>query len=857
MVATVCFRYLVHEFLKEINTSSAYVTLRKRTVFSDTHEENKQNKKLYKSRTSLVISVPTNPTLECDSFSICFETRHRYNSPTMIQITNGAPRAPPRAITFAPQDVLNGAHDSAAPTTNYNNSHHNNNSNNNNNDDHYGPAHHPPHVKYQAKHLRGNLTREIKDRDPLFYYEIVAVLGAGSMGSVAKVKKRREVIGGSARKDLQIYFQREKQLKACFDVPLVGGIFASFSKILWKEDHEHHLSMSSRNNGSRRSLFCLSDREESSYPDRNVLSSPSSEDETPHNEDSKYLKTQTSTMTTTVSDYTRSTNESGERYELVCAMKSIHLNRVTDPTFVEELKNEVAILKRLDHPHIVKALETFEHRNQLFIVMELCSGGDLYTRDPYTEAEAARIVSGIASAISYMHSKDICHRDLKYENILFVNDSPLAEVKLIDFGLSRKFVKNEQLNEGVGTIYTMAPEVLKGSYSKEADLWSLGVITYMLLSSQMPFYGRKRRDIVEKIMKGSYEMRGRRWKRVGQQAKAFVEDLLCVDPYERMTADEAYSASWLNCRTGVTVRNPYEEELQSANQSILAYSKYSKIKKIALLICAHKATTTEIGILRKVFQRYDTERNGILSYEEFKAALRDIGYSEEEYRNIFDAVDLDGTGKIRYTEFLAATIEAQGAISEERLAEAFDRMDSDDSGYITKENLRELLGDEIPESEIDAIIDEADLTQDGRISYSEFLALWGVKQEDERLRSLDVVKQMWVESGRSSDSEDSRSKAVEKSGGPEYMASRMNFVEGKRSSERKVIEAAKQVAKQVVETASTCSTVTSPMSASSPSRDETTSIATDQHVHRTSPKNRVLFEAIPEVVLSPEETGDD
>jgi len=91
--------------------------------------------------------------------------------------------------------------------------------------------------------------------------------------------------------------------------------------------------------------------------------------------------------------------------DMMFAMKSIHLSRITDETFVEELRNEIEILKSLDHPHIVKAIETFDHRNQLFVIMELCSGGDLYSRDPYTEEEAARLTSSILGAISYMHFK--------------------------------------------------------------------------------------------------------------------------------------------------------------------------------------------------------------------------------------------------------------------------------------------------------------------------------------------------------------------------------------------------------------------------------------------------------------------
>lgn len=184
----------------------------------------------------------------------------------------------------------------------------------------------------------------------------------------------------------------------------------------------------------------------------------------------------------------------------------------------------------------------------------------------------------------------------------------------------------------------MAPEVLKGKYSMQADLWSIGVIAYMLLSSQMPFYGRKRRHIVEQIMVGKFEFKGRRWKRLTEQSKEFVRDLLVVDPEERLTAEEACAASWLNKRYSATVRNPLIEEEQSAKGSLLKYSKYSKLKKVALMVVAHKSTTDEIGILRKVFQKYDTRRDGQLSFEEFKAAMKDAGFSEEQYRQIFDSV---------------------------------------------------------------------------------------------------------------------------------------------------------------------------------------------------------------------------
>jgi Ca2+-binding EF-hand superfamily protein len=166
---------------------------------------------------------------------------------------------------------------------------------------------------------------------------------------------------------------------------------------------------------------------------------------------------------------------------------------------------------------------------------------------------------------------------------------------------------------------------------------------------------------------------------------------------------------------------------------------------MALMIVAHRSTCEEIGILRKVFQKYaSNNNNGCISYEEFRDAWKESGLPPEDTKSVFDAVDLDGSGRIRYTEFLAATIEAQGAISEERLADAFDRFDTDDSGYISVDNLAAILGKDFPRDEIQDIIGDAGETDDenpingggdhrrtSRISYSAFLALWEKNNEKE------------------------------------------------------------------------------------------------------------------------------
>lgn len=154
----------------------------------------------------------------------------------------------------------------------------------------------------------------------------------------------------------------------------------------------------------------------------------------------------------------------------------------------------------------------------------------------------------------------------------------------------------------------------------------------------MPFYGRKRRHIVEQILNCQYDFRGRRWKRISQQAKNFIEGLLVFDPEERLEAATALSCTWLNKRFAATTRAPDEEEETMARHAMLRYAGYTKLKKMALMIVAHKSTCEEIGILRKVFEKYDSRRDGQISYEEFSGALSESGHSPDDLRAMFEAV---------------------------------------------------------------------------------------------------------------------------------------------------------------------------------------------------------------------------
>jgi Ca2+-binding EF-hand superfamily protein len=179
---------------------------------------------------------------------------------------------------------------------------------------------------------------------------------------------------------------------------------------------------------------------------------------------------------------------------------------------------------------------------------------------------------------------------------------------------------------------------------------------------------------------------------------------------------------------------------------IQTFASYSRMKKLALLVLSYRSTDEEIGFLRRLFQqRFDQVKDGVINYPEFREALKVYNYTDEELVSMFTGIDIDGTGTVSYSEFLAATIETHGAISESRIAEAFDRIDGDDTGYITVKNLKFMLGQDVSEDYIDEIIDEVDLTRDHRISYEEFLSLWD-DDSDEKLReALFEVKKRRIE----------------------------------------------------------------------------------------------------------------
>ncbi|CAH0476674.1 unnamed protein product [Peronospora belbahrii] len=403
------------------------------------------------------------------------------------------------------------------------------------------------------------------------------------------------------------------------------------------------------------------------------------------------------------------------------AIKTIPKAKVSRP---ETMRREINILKTLDHPNIIKLYNVCESNRHLHLVTELCTGGELFdriiARGHYSEADAAVLVLKICDAVKHCHDRDICHRDLKPENFLFATKAEDAELKVIDFGLSRM---DDGLSAGVmttrvGTPYYIAPEVLGRHYDKSCDLWSIGVIMYILLCGYPPFYGDTDPEIFASVRSGRYDFDSPEWTNVSDEAKDLISRLLLVDASKRLTAEEVLRHPWISGsapRSSMTL-NP------NIFSSLKRFTGNNKLKKAALGVIADLATEGEIAELKNQFMAIDTDGNGVITVSELAEALRDtgLGMIEEEVLELVKGIDIDGDGLVDYPEFLAATMKRNLANQKEHLMNAFNYFDTTNTGHITKADLVQFMGSEEQAQEI---INDVDANGDGVISFEEFVAM--------------------------------------------------------------------------------------------------------------------------------------
>jgi calcium-dependent protein kinase len=382
-----------------------------------------------------------------------------------------------------------------------------------------------------------------------------------------------------------------------------------------------------------------------------------------------------------------------------------------------QLREEIFIMCQLDHPNIVRLEEVYESHSEIYLVQELCLGGELFDRldeQPdyhYTEAECARLVKQMLCAVRYLHSRGIIHRDLKLENFLFSSTDQDSELKLIDFGLSKHFRYGEVQHEAVGTPYTVSPEVIKGCYDERCDIWAVGVIAFLLLSGEPPFGGcggpEPLVQVRSNILNGRFEFEPADiWDLVSDKARHFINSLLVVNPKDRPTASQAQKHEWLI--EWANRLKTDDDHILNPNvvRALVNFKEFSDMRKLLSEVLSFTLLPDQIKDLRKEFEKMDTDGSGEISLVALKQVLvtnagaGSLGaLTEEEVEDIFNAMRVKKSEtRIHWHEFIAAGL-SQCEVDDRNLRLAFDRLDGDHKGYITLDDIMDLIGSESLQSE--------------------------------------------------------------------------------------------------------------------------------------------------------------
>ena len=403
---------------------------------------------------------------------------------------------------------------------------------------------------------------------------------------------------------------------------------------------------------------------------------------------------------------------------------------------LQKLQNEIEVLMKMDHPNIVKLYEVFESQNSLYLIMEECCGGELFdrilnrinTNNMYTEREACLLMKQIIGAIEYCHNNGIAHRDLKPENLLYLKEGSEENnpLKIADFGLSQSINLKKMLTSKVGTSYYVPPEILAGNYTEKCDIWSAGIILYILLSGEPPFNGPNDETIFARIKTYKYEFPEQKWSKISVEAKDLLTKML-IQEDKRLSASQVLQHPWFDIIKNEKIT--FEKLNFGKDNFFKEYKDSNQLKKIVLLYIASKLEENEILDLKNLFKAFDKDENGQIDYKEFEQGLMELNSEElnkDEIRQFFNDIDADNNGKIDYTEFIAATLQKQIFLKKETLFEAFSALDSDRDCKITKEELMKILRLQPKEDKFAIkLIELADKNGDGVIDYKEFLQMMG------------------------------------------------------------------------------------------------------------------------------------
>jgi len=411
---------------------------------------------------------------------------------------------------------------------------------------------------------------------------------------------------------------------------------------------------------------------------------------------------------------------------------------INDKYFLDEM----AELSQLDHQNLIKIYEYYIVNDSYYIIMEFAEGRELVDNFDesfkYTEKQAAIIFIQLLSCVSYLHSKGIRHCDLNLNNFM-IESRKIGDlnIKLIDFGfrfsisyssIEKSIHKIKNIGKHMFSAYYTAPEILNGVYNEKCDIWSLGVILYILLGGDPPFNGEDEYEIFESSKQGKYNYNGNQREKVNKHAKGLIDKLLKKVPQNRIIAEEALKDQWiLNC----DMNKKIGEDLK-ITYKITNFSKLQNLEEAILSYMIHNFSTTEdCKKLKTIFKEMDKNSNGRLTYEELKIGMNKffegINLQEAELLEMIKSIDKDDSGFIEYHEFLLAFLDKEMLLTEKNLINAFHHFDKDKSGNIGIKEFKVLMGLIQDNEEITNILKQIiklhKLDGDREISFEEFKSI--------------------------------------------------------------------------------------------------------------------------------------
>ncbi|CAG9320051.1 unnamed protein product [Blepharisma stoltei] len=410
---------------------------------------------------------------------------------------------------------------------------------------------------------------------------------------------------------------------------------------------------------------------------------------------------------------------------LLRAVKAIDRSKMITEHILTEIEN----LINVDHPNIVRILEFIEESDTYYIITELCTGSNIIERitssEDFSENQAAKYMLQIFSALSHCHKLGIAHRDIKPDNLLLEHPGENSLVKLIDFGHSSKIIENQKFTELLGTPYFVAPEVLDKNYNEKCDLWSCGVVLFIILIGYPPFNARDINELFRRIRKGKFKTNTEEWRSISTEAQDLILHLLKLNVEERFSAEQAMNHKWIQQRAFGAIKD------RPLHISCLTRLKFFhanvKLKQATMAFMAtHLAAGEETHQLEEVFRNIDKNGDGKISIEELEAGILKVKLGASlDAKEIMERCDIDKNGFIDFSEFITAATDWERTLSISKLEKAFKAYDIDGSGSISASELQAFLSADpsINLEECQKILSEADINGDGVIDFTEFISI--------------------------------------------------------------------------------------------------------------------------------------